>query len=219
MPMINDRRFVIFQNKHAYVDHNLFEFLISAKDAEISAALMNSTLFALIREAVSRVNLGDGATKTEGVDWKNSVLIVPPQFLDENASKKILTAYDRLKRRLVKPIFEEVKQKDRRALDEAVLAALGLDPDLYLPKIYEGLVEMVNERLALPGLRAARQKREKGLSLEQIKEKIRRRTLWRSEANHRLPACRSSEDDGCCAYRSTGILERLFRRIYAARCK
>ena len=77
----------------------------------------------------------------------------------------------------MKPIFEEVKQKDRRALDKAILAALGLDPDLYLPKIYEGLVEMVNERLALPGLRAARQKREKGLSLEQIKEKIRREGL------------------------------------------
>ena len=74
-------------------------------------------------------------------------------------------------------IDREVKQKDRRALDKAVLAALGLDPDLYLPKIYEGLVEMVKERLALPKLRAARQKQEKGLSLEQIKEKIRREGL------------------------------------------
>jgi hypothetical protein len=74
-------------------------------------------------------------------------------------------------------IDREVKQKDRRALDKAVLAALGLEPDRYLPDIYEGLVEMVKERLALPKLRAARQKREKGLSLEQIKEKIRREGL------------------------------------------
>ena len=74
-------------------------------------------------------------------------------------------------------IDQEVKQKDRRALDEAVLSALGLDPNQYLSDIYKGLAEMVKERLTLPGLRAARQKREKGLSLEQIKEKIRREEL------------------------------------------
>lgn len=82
-----------------------------------------------------------------------------------------------MKHRPIQPIAEEVKQKDRRALDKAVLEALGLDPKVYLPKIYQGLVEMVRERLALPKLRTARKKQEKRLSLEQVKEKVRQEVL------------------------------------------
>lgn len=177
MPMMNDQRFAIFQNSEAYVDHNLFEFLIAEKDGDLAAALMNSTLFALLRETVSRVNLGDGATKTEGIDWKNNIPIVLPNTLTEQSRARILKAYHKLRQRCVKRIAEEVKQKDRRALDKAVLEALGLDPKVYLPQIYQGLVEMVEERLALPKLRINMKKREQRQSMEQIQEQIRQELL------------------------------------------
>mgnify|MGYP005855903449 CR=1 FL=1 len=70
-----------------------------------------------------------------------------------------------------------MKQKDRQALDRAVLEALGLDPEAYLPHIYQGLVEMVEERLALPKLRKKRQKQERRLSLEQVIERVRQEVL------------------------------------------
>lgn len=70
-----------------------------------------------------------------------------------------------------------MKQKDRRALDEAVLEALGLDPKEYLLRIYEGLIEMVQERLDLPKMRATRKKKEKRQSIDQVKEHVRKDVL------------------------------------------
>lgn len=177
MPKVNNRRFVIFQNPGVLADHNLFEFLVADEDAEIVAALMNSTLVALFREVVSRVNLGDGATKTEGIDWEKGVLIPAPGGLEKRARETILKAYKRLMTRPVLPIDQEVRQRDRQALDEAVLEALGLDSGEYLPRIYEGLVEMVRERLALPKMRKVRKKQAQRTSLENIREKVRQEIL------------------------------------------
>ena len=70
-----------------------------------------------------------------------------------------------------------MKQEDRKALDAAVLEALGLDPERYLPRIYQGLVEMVNERLTLPKLRLARQKKEQRASSEQVKAQVQQELL------------------------------------------
>jgi len=141
MPMINDRRFVIFDNEQGvFVDHNLFEFLVSDEQAELCVALMNSTIFALVREVISRVNLGEGATKTEGVDWNYNALLPNPSSIDSQKAKHIIRAYRSLQHRPVGAIAEEIRQKDRQALDRAVLEALGLDPEEYLPQIYQGLV-------------------------------------------------------------------------------
>jgi hypothetical protein len=55
-------------------------------------------------------------------------------------------------------VFEEVKQKDRQALDAAVLRAVGLAPNNYLQQIYEGLCELVRERIDLGQLRGKARK-------------------------------------------------------------
>jgi|GEM_PF-302637 len=178
MPMINDRRFVIFDNEQGvFVDHNLFEFLVSDEQAELCVALMNSTIFALVREVISRVNLGEGATKTEGVDWNYNALLPNPSSIDSQKAKHIIRAYRSLQHRPVGAIAEEIRQKDRRALDRAVLEALGLDPEEYLPQIYQGLEEMVRERLALPEMRTTRKQQVRRMSLNQIKEKVRQEVL------------------------------------------
>jgi len=178
MPMINDRRFVIFDNEQGvFVDHNLFEFLVSDEQAELCVALMNSTIFALVREVISRVNLGEGATKTEGVDWNYNALLPNPSSIDSQKAKHIIRAYRSLQHRPVGAIAEEIRQKDRQALDRAVLEALGLDPEEYLPQIYQGLVEMVRERLALPEMRTTRRQQVRRMSLNQIKEKVRKEVL------------------------------------------
>ena len=67
--------------------------------------------------------------------------------------EKIVSAFDKLSHRDVKPIFEEVKMKDRQKLDSLVLEAMGLDPAKYLQPIYDGLTELVRERIELAAMR------------------------------------------------------------------
>lgn len=165
--MINNDRFVSYLNSHqVQVDHNLFEFLLNKEKLIDNAILyLNSTLFALIKEVNSRVNLGDGATKTEGIDWKNSMLFPKSDFEIKAITKSFLS-------RKTTAIKKEIILKDRIALDTAVLEALGLDPKQYLPKIYDGITQMVRERLELPKLRKKQKKQRVQISYGQVKESV-----------------------------------------------
>jgi len=165
--MINNERFLVYNNEsNVKVDHNLFEYLLEDyKIINSSNKYLNSTFFAMIKEVNSRINLGDGATKTEGIDW-NNLMLIPKEPLD------IETDISKLMSRKIKLINEEIKQKDRQELDRAVLKALGLNPDEYLPRIYEGLTEMVKERLELPKMRKKRKKQKVKISYEEVKKSV-----------------------------------------------
>ncbi len=166
LQMINNDRFVAFDNQSkVQVDHNLFEWMIEEEYYEAAKLYLNSSFFSLIREVNSRVNLGDGASKTEGVDW-NNLMLVPKKELVIKFSKKVLFE------RKVRSIYEEVKQKDRNELDVKIVEALGLDSKYYLPKIYYGLCEIVKERLELPKMRKKRQKEEVKFAFSKVKEDV-----------------------------------------------
>ena len=167
LQMINNDRFVAFINKtRVHVDHNLFEFLIEDKNRlNTLKNYLNSHLFALIKEVNSRVNLGDGATKTEGIDWSN--LMLAPKIPLE-----IRNIQDKFFNRKVLSVDKEIKQKDRKELDTAVLKALGLDPKTYLPRIYDGITELVRERLELPKMRKKQKKQSTKIAYDQIKEAV-----------------------------------------------
>ncbi len=139
--------------------------------------LMNSTITALSREIIGRANLGDGATKTEGVDWKNDVETINPDFISKENRFKIINAFTKIKLRPIQSIFNEVKLKDRREPDSLVLEAMGLDPEKYLKRIYEGITELVNERLSLPKMRKKDKKAKITKSLDQIADMVRQEIL------------------------------------------
>ncbi len=67
---------------------------------------------------------------------------------------------------------KEVKQKDRKELDTAVLEALGLDPKEYLPRIYEGITELVKERLELPKMRKKQKAQNIKIAYDEIKKAV-----------------------------------------------
>jgi type I restriction enzyme M protein len=167
MQMVNNDRFLIFQNNHGiYVDHNLFEYIISDKKVRsFASAYLNSSLFALIKEVNSRVNLGDGATKTEGVDWKNLMLIPKDTFKIKFNDKSFYS-------RRIQNIQNEVKQKDRQKLDKEIIKSLGLDDPAILKRIYDGLVEIVTERLLLPKLRKKQQSQKVRKSYSDVKRSV-----------------------------------------------
>ena len=147
------------------VDHNLFE-VVSDNQKMINSLkdFLNSSLFSLIREVNSRVNLGDGATKTEGVDWKN-LMLVPKDPL------KIDLKDEALFNKPIKSINNEVKDKIKRELDVVVMESLGLKVDL-LKELYSSLPKLVEERLSLPKMRKKKQKEKPQRVFEEVKETV-----------------------------------------------
>jgi len=173
MQMINSDRYLVFlNNTKVHVDHNLFELLVEPTQEEIVAAILNSSFTALNREVISRINLGDGATKTEGVDWANNVFIFDYTKFEQKQVNKILRCFRKLLKRQVYSIEKEVKQADRQAFDKAVLEAVGLDPDKYIKEIYSGLTEIVNERLSLPKMRKKVVKAKVDVSIKEVKKQV-----------------------------------------------
>ena len=153
LPFINsgDIHRVLYNPSEVYVDHNLFEVSIEA-DSELGLLLyLNSSVAALFKELIGRANLGEGGLKVEGVDW-NSLTCPKAKYLKE-LSKLGAGKFDKLLERPVKSIFQEVKTKDRQKLDGLVLETIGLDPAKYLKPIYDGLTELVRERIELAGMR------------------------------------------------------------------
>ena len=167
MPMINNDRFLVYLNQDlVYVDHNLFEFQVSDNDSIKSIILyLNSSVFALIREVNSRSNLGEGATKTEGVDWQHLMLM---------PSKSIVfkKSHDQFLNRKILSVDKEVKLKERQQLDLEVLKGLGLSNDIDLENIHRSLVELVKDRLNLPRLRLKQKKQKVQISYDDVKRSV-----------------------------------------------
>ncbi|MBF0516465.1 MAG: hypothetical protein HQK97_05005 [Nitrospirae bacterium] len=171
----NDRFFAISNVEHIKVDHNLFEVFPTKDDYFYGLCIyLNSTLLALLRELISRVNLGDGATKTEGIDWKD--ILIPNEAILNSLSKQN-KSFEALKNREIKSIFDEVKMKDRQSLDSSVLEALGLEPKKYLKQLYDGVTELVRERLELPKLRKNNKQAKTYRDVEKLKETVIDETL------------------------------------------
>ena len=105
--------------------------------------------------------MGDGVLTLYGPDIESTFLI--------NDIKRIES---KLFKRESKDIFTEMKKKDRQQLDKEVLKALGLNPEVYLPRIYEGLTEMVKERLELPKMRKKKKKQKIKISYNEVKTSV-----------------------------------------------
>lgn len=138
---------------------------------------MNSTLTPYFIELGGRINLGEGALDFKVYETQDEILIFSPDIIDSELKKKIESKFLELAKRPIKPIFKEVKMKDRQELDSAILEALGLEPKVYLPKIYEGLCDLVRERLELPKMRKKAKKTKTRRDIEKLKEDVIREIL------------------------------------------
>jgi hypothetical protein len=167
-----DQRFFIPAIKHTEIADTFFVGDVIKEDlVNLIIALMNSSIFFMEIEIKGRVNLGEGLLTFYGPDI-NSTLIINPDNISDVSRTKIIRTFETMQKRPIETLASEVRRKDRQALDTAVLEALGLDPRRYLPQIYQGLVEMVNERLTLPKMRIDRKKKEQRISFDQVKTKV-----------------------------------------------
>jgi len=142
------------------------------KNPELLAAILNSSICLLNLEMIGRVNLGEGALDVMVEDVEEHMIIPSIETITPPQANKLTIAFDKLSHREIKPIFEEVKMADRRKLDSLVLEAMGLDPAKYLQPIYDGLTELVRERIELAamrkGLKKARPARDTAKLVEQV---------------------------------------------------
>lgn len=116
---------------------------------ELIAALLNSSLVAFFTENTGRVTMGDGALELTIEDARDYLHIPDPRQFDEASQQAIRVAFQPLLKRPIGSIKEEIQCDDRQVLDRAVLAAIGLDPDEWLPRLYDGLNVLVTERTGL----------------------------------------------------------------------
>ncbi len=166
----NDRFLVTLNVDNVYVDCNLFELFPMEDDCTKGLlTYLNSSVFALFRELSSRVNLGEGATKTEGIDWRDIPAPLPEIIKTLEMPKKL---EDSFKNRDIESIFEEVKRRDRQELDALVLKSLGLDPSKYLQPLYDGLTRLVRERLDLAQSRKKIKQVKVLRDIERLKEQV-----------------------------------------------
>ncbi|MEK7359406.1 MAG: N-6 DNA methylase, partial [Planctomycetota bacterium] len=156
----SNNRFIAFSNQSKYaLDKRLYG--IKPKNDNV-LKLLNSFFNILHLEAYGK-EINNGNAKEFTVEEVENML-VPNIDIDYDIAS--------LSQRKIKPIFEEVKEKDRIALDSEILKKLGLDPRVYLPRIYDGIIQMVRERLELPKMRKKQQKQKIKISYEQVKESV-----------------------------------------------
>ncbi|MBI3814079.1 MAG: hypothetical protein HY279_06395, partial [Nitrospinae bacterium] len=165
-------RFFFPVNKGCLADHTVFEGQIKLrKEKSIYEAILNSTITFLGIELSGRLNLGEGLLTFYGPDIED--LLVPlAQNISKTKKEEILKAFDKLLTRPIKPIFEEVKMKDRQRLDSLVLSAIGLDPKKYLKPLYEGLCDLVRERIELAGMRKKVKNAKTEKDIERLMEQV-----------------------------------------------
>ena len=152
-PMAQQYRHIIAENpEHLICNHNLFDLInrnLSSTEIGTLAAVLNSTLVALFKTFYGRFAGTEGNLKTEVVDV--NLLEVPnptgiPQALAEKLRNALESMQHRSVGRLVEEqlmdchsperakriaegpvvLSEELLQKDRRALDDAVFELLGV---------------------------------------------------------------------------------------------
>ena len=196
-PMVhNDRQVIAMNTSGCFVDHNLFE--IQPKNRKVASALaayFTSTFAFLVKELGGRVNLGEGALKTEGIDIER-FLTIHPERLDKSIVQKlenwVLRASSTFDHASYIHEFgasssEEVSldkvKPDRRELDRIVMGEiLGLSDEEQL-EVYRAVVDLVKSRIEKAKSFGKRRKTKEGIDVDllvkTLKESIGEETLGR----------------------------------------
>ncbi|MCR4322014.1 MAG: N-6 DNA methylase [Candidatus Brocadiaceae bacterium] len=157
-PMIHHDRQGVFSNKFAcQVDHNLFEINPKTKRNVFPLlCFLLSTLSMLFKELGGRVNLGEGALKTEGIDLEKLLVIKEFSKNSRSALRKLAKKYPNPE---INSIFEDIQaysleqvsldkiRTDRRELDKIIMGEiLGLTDEEQL-EVYRAVIDLVKSRI------------------------------------------------------------------------
>lgn len=164
---VGEKCFHLFSDVPVFADNALYVVQLRTKvDPRLVAALLNSSLFALFQEVYGRTALGGGLLQIF-LDDVRPIPLPNPETISSRLVAKIVKLFDVVATRPIESVFAEIQRPDRQALDKAILEAVGLDPRKYLRPIYEGLCELVRERISLGQMRGkARKVKARGTRAE-----------------------------------------------------
>lgn len=132
-PFTIDQRLIAMRVKEGY-------------DVELIAALLNSAItFLLLEMRGTPRRLG---ALDLNADYLKQLRILNPDLLDDKQKSEILAAFQPLKRRQIKTIFEEVQEEDRINFDKTVLRSFGINENI-LDSIYSLITTSVNDRVSM----------------------------------------------------------------------
>ncbi len=139
----HDKSHAVYYNPDLVVS-NRFYRIIPQKGYPTKplVAFLNTTLTWLQKELLGRTNLGQGALDTQGTDL--SRILVPNRELIQQVNPEILMTFSGLASRKLLDVENELKTKDRIALDTQFLQLLGMESAK--KEIYEAVIDLVISR-------------------------------------------------------------------------
>lgn len=169
---VGERFFFPLNRYKVMVSDSFFESrFLDPKSAAFYQAVINSTMVYLFSELTGRITWTQGVLYFYGPEI--SKLLVPHSpHISAAFRRKIIRAFEGILSRPIHSIFDEAQMKDRQALDRLVLEALGLDPDKYLKRIYDGLTELVRERIELSKMRKKVRQIRTQRDIEKLKRQV-----------------------------------------------
>jgi methylase of polypeptide subunit release factors len=139
---------------------------------ELVSAVLNSSIAAFFAELAGRVTMGDGVLELKVEDARDYLYIPDVRKFDQSSREAILAAFQPLLERPIGNVFEEITKPDRQALDRVVLRAMGLDPNEWLPRIYDGLTTLVRERVELGKMRSQTRKSKPQKAARRVADEV-----------------------------------------------
>jgi type I restriction-modification system DNA methylase subunit len=182
-PMIHhDRQTVVSNKNELQVDHNLFEIKPKKKrDTLPLLCFLLSTVSMMFKEFGGRVNLGEGALKTEGIDVEKLLVIkyVPNEIrlrLKKLAKKypnpEIDSIFQDLNAENASEICLENIRPARRELDKIILSdLLGLTETEQLD-VYRAVIDLVRSRITKSQTFGNNKKSKISYQFDEVKDKI-----------------------------------------------
>jgi tRNA1(Val) A37 N6-methylase TrmN6 len=118
--LIDNRKSKVYCDK---VNYNIIVKKEYSKETGILFLIMNSTTFRFFLELFAR-QMGEGLTDIDVIVVDNT-LVIDPKLL-KPYEKELKEIYKSIRSREQETIYEEIKKKDRRKLDNIIFDALGL---------------------------------------------------------------------------------------------
>jgi len=142
----NDRFFFCYSNG-VVEDQTFYAGTFKKRDLPIEAsmAVINCSIGYLTASLLGRVALGEGVLQYAVYEMAD-LLVIDPWSVASSARQPMLDAFHELKMRPIEAVESEMRQSDRRALDEIIFDDLGLTQD-ERGAVYEAVIELVRDRL------------------------------------------------------------------------
>jgi len=144
-----DKRFFFGFADTPVIEDQTFYGLTLKKDykrlKETQTAILNSTLSYLFVEIFGRAGLGQGVLQYATYEMRR-LPTLNAKKMTQGLRERVANAFRPLANREIRPIFEEVRMKDRREMDDAIFDFINLSK-AERDGIYTALTQLVQTRL------------------------------------------------------------------------